>query len=79
MRIVAEKITGGQLRPGDLFSTAGPEYWDHLPHPDSVGERVYIRTMAPTPVGQEEDEIYRITIQREDSEASPRRPHGKRD
>lgn len=43
----ATPIKGRDLKPGDLFSTAGPEYWDHVGERDSVGERAYIRTETP--------------------------------
>ena len=43
----AEKILGDELEPGDLFSTAGPEVWDHVDERMSIGEKVYIRTNAP--------------------------------
>jgi hypothetical protein len=48
MNICATPIRGRDLRPGDLFSTAGPEYWDDFVNFASIGELVYIRTCAPT-------------------------------
>ena len=62
MRIKAELIKGEDLRPGDLFSTVGPDYWDLAMDRLSVGERVYIRTNASTPPEQALDAIYRITV-----------------
>lgn len=47
MKIKATKCKGLELKPGDLFSTVGPEYWDHFTERDSIGERVYIRTNTP--------------------------------
>lgn len=64
MKITAERITCGQLTAGDLFSTAGPDYWNH-PDPLAVGEKVYICTGVPGPKGEENLEIYRIIIDKE--------------
>ena len=64
MKIKAEKIKAKDLKPGDLFSTEGQGYWDTIDNNLSVGERVYIRTNSPTPLGQGDDEVYRITIER---------------
>jgi hypothetical protein len=61
MRIIATKITSKELEPGDLFSTANQFYWDHH-DPESVGERVYIRTEAPCPPDQVDVPIFRITV-----------------
>lgn len=61
MRIIATKVKAKELRPGDLFSVAGPDYWDHYDK-NSLGQRVYIRTEAPSPPEQAEDEVYRIEI-----------------
>jgi len=62
MRIIATRIKAKELRPGDMFSTASQTYWDHR-DPSAIGEKVYLRTEAPTPDDQGEDEIYRITIE----------------
>lgn len=62
MKLTATPILGKDLKPGDLFSTAGQYYWDH-PAPDSIGERVYIRTESPIPLHQEEVEVHRITVE----------------
>ena len=67
MRVKAELVTGRDLEPGDLFSTAGPEYWDVAMDRVSVGEMVYVRTNADTDLFDDADEpIYRITIERGD-------------
>jgi hypothetical protein len=61
MNICATPIRGRDLRPGDLFSTAGPEYWDAFVNFSSIGERVYIRTCAPgRPDGDEM--VFKIEI-----------------
>lgn len=70
MKVRAEKIVARDLQPGDLFSTAGPDYWDRIADREqmSVGERVYIRTNAPTILAPDGDiEVYKITIIKESS------------
>lgn len=63
MRITAEPVHAEELQPGDLFSSAGPEYWDNVPRsPFIVGERVYIRVPTPCPDDQRGELVYRITI-----------------
>jgi len=65
-RIVAERCTGRDLRPGDLFSTCGPDYWaerpEVWPNNGAVGEKVYIYTgqQGPDP----DTTVYRIRIER---------------
>lgn len=63
MRFEAEPVKGKDLKPGDLFSTASQFYWDHR-DPSALGEKVYVRTEAPTPPEQAEDDIFRIAIVR---------------
>ena len=63
MTVKAELTTGRDLKPGDLFSTVGPEYWATINERPSVGERVYIRTNTPADIFLDVDEpIYRITV-----------------
>ncbi len=58
IRIETKTIKGSTLQPGDLFSMAKEDHWrgvneydgEHMP----VGEKVYIRTNAPSPLSQEE-------------------------
>lgn len=61
MKIIATKVKGRDLRPGVLFSTAPQSYWDHR-DALAIGEKVYIRTDAPCPKDQEDEDIYRITV-----------------
>ncbi len=66
IKIKAEEVFSKDLKPGDLFSSYGPDYWeDDLGrlNRQSLGERVYIRTEAPTPEDQAWDRVYKITIQ----------------
>jgi len=66
VRIKAELVTGRDLRPGDLFSAAGPSYWDTALDKGSVGEAVYIRThINADRFHDANDTIYRITIVQE--------------
>jgi len=60
----AEAVLSKELLPGDLFSTAGSEYWDTALDRASIGERAFIRTNAPCPADQEGVPIFRITIRR---------------
>lgn len=67
MKIIATLIKGKDLKAGDLFSTAGQDYWDVVENlretdPLRIGEKVYIRTDTPCPDGQENEEIYKILI-----------------
>lgn len=64
MKVIATKVCCKDLRPGDLFSTAGQDYWSFF-DPRSLGERAYIRTGAQCPPSQAEDEIFRLTVERE--------------
>jgi hypothetical protein len=40
---------GKDLKPGELFTTAGQEYWDRVSTTSSIGEKVFVRTDAPVP------------------------------
>ena len=64
MKITAEPIKSKNLTAGDLFSTGNQLYWDNHRNNRSIGERVYIRTEEPCPAGQEEEDIFLITIER---------------
>ena len=66
LRIDAIVVYSEDLRPGDLFSTDGPEYWNFYEGNKSIGERCYIRTSEPTPADQTGIEIYRLEIIREE-------------
>lgn len=74
MKIVATPIKSEALKPGDLFSTYGPEYWerdrfnrtdpfDTIPITLPLGERVYIRTETPAPADQVGEDLFKITIE----------------
>lgn len=58
VRIHAELVPTTELQPGDLFSTAGPDYWSSI-RSDNIGERVFVRTAVVT---DEEGMIYRLTL-----------------
>lgn len=64
IKIRTEWVLGEDIKPGELFSTAGPEYWDSFGEESlgSIGERVYIRTHAPIPECDIGTGTYRITI-----------------
>lgn len=64
MKIKTEAVKGRDLKPGDLFSTAGPEYWDVMTR-GAVGEKVYIRTDAAAREHDLDTPVYRLTIEQE--------------
>ena len=66
MKIIATKIKAKELKAGDLFSNVGQLYWNNsnIKAHQSIGEKVYIRTEEPCPEDQEEEEIYRIEIEK---------------
>lgn len=65
--IRVEEIKSQDLKPGDLFSSSAMEHWgsvnqrtgDILP----IGEKVYIRTNAPTPEDQIGIDMVRLTME----------------
>ena len=65
MKAVAMSMAASQLKTGDLFSMAGPEYWDTALEGRSgaVGERVYIRTAASAENAGPDIQVYRITLE----------------
>jgi hypothetical protein len=64
IRIKATPTIASELVPGDLFSTAGPNYWNTFSHITSVGELVYIRTEAPADGADDsETTVYKIEIE----------------
>jgi len=68
VKIKAELMTARDLQPGDLFSVAGPSYWDTAMDKGSVGEAVYIRTHTDAKRSPDPNNvIYRITIERSES------------
>ncbi|KKN36939.1 hypothetical protein LCGC14_0768620 [marine sediment metagenome] len=62
MNIRLEPCVKRDLRPGDLFSSVGPNYWDHRDL-NSIGERVYIRTDAPARADDLDTEVYRVLVE----------------
>jgi len=65
MRIKAERVLARDLQPGDLFSVAPQEYWDHAMQSGSCGEKVYIRMTADADDFPDADTVvYRIAIER---------------
>lgn len=61
MKIHAVKRLAKDLKAGSLFSTASQDYWNNT-DPLAIAEKVYIRTEAPCPKDQENDEVYEITV-----------------
>jgi hypothetical protein len=65
MKIKAIPVRAEDLKPGELFSTAGPEYWDSIDDRESLGERAYIRTNTPCPADQKFVMVSRLEIEEE--------------
>ena len=64
MKIKATPIKGKDLKPGDLFSTAGPLYWDDVKDTYAIGEKVYIRTETPYDRANDfNSTVYKIEIE----------------
>jgi hypothetical protein len=64
MRVIATPVIAKDLKPGELFSTAGPAWWGQI-DADAlcVGQRVYIRTNAAAENASDaNEEVYRLTI-----------------
>ncbi len=61
VRIRAEKIEAKYLKPGELYSTVGHEYWDHAMTRGEIGITVMIRTYVDADGGDEL--VYRILIE----------------
>lgn len=65
IKIITTPTTGRNLKPGDLFSIRGSDYWGTFDSTDSIGELVYIRTNEPADSAPDSDElVYLITIER---------------
>lgn len=65
MKIKTTKIKGKELKEGDLFSSVGSTYWSNIEsNIFSLGEKVYIRTKNPCPKDQEDETIYKISIEK---------------
>ena len=66
-KIKAELVTGRDLKPGDMFSVAGQDYWDIAMNQGSVGEMIYVRTNIDADRFSDADQpIYRLTVERSD-------------
>ena len=65
MKILAEACKGRDLKPGDLFSTRGQDYWSNIQYNCAIGEKVYIRTEEPCDSAPDADmTVYRITVEK---------------
>ena len=61
--IIATAIKANELKPGDLFSARGQDYWATALDNLSIGEAVFIRTNAPSHVAPDEQTVvYKIKI-----------------
>ncbi len=64
MRFIATKVKAEDVKPGEMFSTAGPTYWESAFGNDwgAIGERVYLRTLTPISRKDIGTDIYRIEV-----------------
>ena len=62
MKFHVALVKAKDLRPGDLFSNAGADYWNGRRDKTAVAEKVYMRTECPCPVDQENDKVYRVMM-----------------
>lgn len=63
VKVFATEIQAKDLQPGDLFSTAHPEYWSHAMDDRGIGEMVYIRTNMSSDAADDSDMmVFKITI-----------------
>jgi hypothetical protein len=62
MKFKAIKVKGKDLMPGDLFSELDEDFWDNDIPAWAVGEKVYVRTDAPMPREDMNEDIYRIEL-----------------
>lgn len=60
----ATETTCDQIKPGEMFSTAGPEYWENT-SPHAIGEKVYLRSNGPCPPADANEPIFRIEVEEE--------------
>ena len=61
------KVKSQDLKPGDLFSNAEMEHWESVNQRTGdilpLGEKVFIRTNAPTPEDQMGLDMVRLTLE----------------
>lgn len=64
MKIKVVKVKAKDLKAGDLFSTANQTYWDQVNENllETVGEKVYVRTIQECPKNQENEDIYKLEV-----------------
>lgn len=63
MVILATPIVAKDLEPGDLFSVAGPDYWDRIDRDRAVGERLYVRTNTEATAAEDASQmVFKITV-----------------
>lgn len=67
VRYKVVKIAIKYLKPGDLYSTVGTEYWHSATHRDDrVYETVNVRSNGP--LSFPDEEVFKLTIERIDGE-----------
>lgn len=63
MHFVATSTLAQDVKPGEIFSNRGRDYWDYVMvnDPMAIGQKVYLRTHAPCPQHNYGQEVWVIT------------------
>ena len=76
VKIEGEQVNFTEVKPGELFSAADPEFYNlALNNPANGGASVFIRTNKPVPAGKAPEKVWRLTIV-EDEEDTKETPKG---
>ncbi len=70
-KVLAIKTQAKHLRPGDLYSPLGPNYWRTMMNERDIAATVYIRTNVPLQDGLD-DEVFKLVVEIGGSEKGPR-------
>lgn len=64
MKVTADKVAYSDLKRGDLVAYEGQDFWDTIITIENI-ERVNVFLFINPDPDNEDDDLYRITIQRE--------------
>jgi len=65
-RVIATKIEERYLKPGDLFSDKGPDFWNRTINGNMPAAQVFIRTNDDQTEADDNATVFRLTIALED-------------
>ncbi len=66
-KVIATRVNSAELKPGDLFSAMGQEFWDTPVPPGCIGQALFVRTDGEC--FDTHKDVYRIEIRRDDDDA----------